>query len=547
MASRNKILAKVLPKGTDYLLFPHYLIWIAAAYVFGVWWYLVPFTGDEKIYLNIATENFLAGNWLQPLLFGEPNYFKPPLQLWATLIGWSVFGYSALGGLLPSSLATLGTAWGIGLLSRRLGGRGEVTAPLWFAGLAGTLTYGCVAQMEIWLALLFTWAWWAAIVFEQEGDTRYLYLAYIFAGALALVKSPIHSACWVFGHWLYLAWNKNARKVLGTPHLWGALVLGIGVGLSWYLAAWRADPQRFWEQYIVRETQRQVGGNGSTALWLYGNTLVQTLPLTLLMLASWFGLGTQGLRQLAPLALGWVGGMFVVFTYTAYRTETYLYPCAPLFALLADAGLRRGSLQPWLTRIHALMFCAALIFGAWVFVTGGLLPLPFGSALALVAIAHAAYAWRGRVRVALLWVLPWVLLIRLGSAWIGADDLRDLRQKFAARSERRIVFLNETQDMFFETGILGMALGRPAVSTARVADAAARVQDGDVLVLADWQQPRIAEIRAAMGGRGQVTQWRRWKRGFTKPKLADFFSIADRSNPEWQSRNRRIFWLLTRE
>lgn len=526
--------------------FPDILFWIAIAYSAGLWWYTVPFTGDEKIYLTIATENWLAHNWLQPLLFGEPNYFKPPIQLWATLAGWKLFGYSQWGGLLPSVLATLATALGIGLLAQRFsGGRpAEVTAPLWFAGFAGTLTYGTTSQMEIWLALFFTWGWYFALEYERDGRPRFLYLAYTMAGLLALVKSPVHSACWVLGHWLYwgMVHRRRAGKQFRTPHLWGALAWGIAIGLSWYIAVALKDFNRFWDHYILRETTRQGGSNGSTAIGLYVDTVIQTLPLTLLFAGAAWVARTH--KKIWPLIAGWGLFLVLVFSAVAYRTETYLYPLAPLFALIADVGTRRG-IQAGPLRAHALAVGILLSLGGWILVAAGLLPWPFGSALIAVSLLHARAAWRGHVRWALVATLAWITVVRLGAVWIGQDDIRGLAEALRAKPQAHIVMLNDARDMFFETGTFGMGLGRPGVNALSMGQLVSELHAGNILVLADWQERRLPEIRSAAGGTLQVTEWKRWKRGFTKPGWRDFFQLSQRRDPEWENRNRRVFWLVS--
>ena len=137
---------------------------IAFAYISGLWLYSVPLTGDQKVYVSTAMEMWQNKVWLYPILMGEHIYVKPPIQLWATLAGWNIFGFNPFGTYFPSVAALLGTCWFLEQISKKIAPRKDpATASLWFAGTFGTMTYACVAQMDIWLVFLFTGAWWGAI------------------------------------------------------------------------------------------------------------------------------------------------------------------------------------------------------------------------------------------------------------------------------------------------------------------------------------------------------------------------------------------------
>src|SRR6478609_8527865 len=129
-------------------LFQRYygFIVILFSYGFGLWWYSVPFTGDEKTYISIAMEMWQKKSWVIPYLFGEPSYFKPPFQYWMTLVSWHLLGFNNFATYFPSVIATLGTAWNINriksLLFEDLSTQRTFSAGLWFAANTGTLTYG---------------------------------------------------------------------------------------------------------------------------------------------------------------------------------------------------------------------------------------------------------------------------------------------------------------------------------------------------------------------------------------------------------------------
>ena len=125
------------------------------AYVPFAGWMSIPWTGDQKVYLSTALEMQEQKSLLVPYLFGEPSYYKPPLQYWSTLAGFRIFGNTLWGAFLPSAIAALVAALATWSIARRLlpvreDGRassGAHRAALWFLGCIGTATFGVAAQM----------------------------------------------------------------------------------------------------------------------------------------------------------------------------------------------------------------------------------------------------------------------------------------------------------------------------------------------------------------------------------------------------------------
>lgn len=75
------------------------LAWVAVAALLWLAWSagLRPLElPDEGRYVGVAWEGLRSGQWLVPLLNGEPFFHKPPLFYWITEASLSLFGSSAL-------------------------------------------------------------------------------------------------------------------------------------------------------------------------------------------------------------------------------------------------------------------------------------------------------------------------------------------------------------------------------------------------------------------------------------------------------------------
>ncbi len=60
---------------------------------------------DEAAYAEVARAMWKSGDWLVPLLCGEPFYEKPPLLYWTQALGYGLFGLGEAGARIGTALA----------------------------------------------------------------------------------------------------------------------------------------------------------------------------------------------------------------------------------------------------------------------------------------------------------------------------------------------------------------------------------------------------------------------------------------------------------
>jgi 4-amino-4-deoxy-L-arabinose transferase-like glycosyltransferase len=557
-----------------------HLIWILLAYSIGLWWYTVPFTGDAKVYISTAMEMWMHGaDWGHPRLFGETSYFKPPLQYWATLLGWTIFGFNPFGTLFPSVAALLATAWALDRIARELAvGSPDASRPrvagLFFAGCAGTMTFGLSAQMEIWVVAFYATAWWASLKFCRDLERarasssaqaptpiqwRTLYLALAITGIAALVKSPLYSAFWVLGFWIYLVLTRRLT-LLKRRHFYGAHLFGVALGLVWFIYVYLTDGPRFWNHYVVQETLSKRNGNGSSILRMFGDFSTFVVPWLLLLLipAARAVLGRASPsdtleRERRALLLGWLLVPTAFFTYFPYRTETYLYPILPALALVLDWYARPMSrAERVLSRINGVLLGLVLVAVALLLQLGGLIPLAVFLLCALAALAFAWTSWKHQLRAIALACVGVIFALRMASTALGSFDLAGLHEILAASaaaptaasSPPSIVYLDEGRHIWHEVGLLSTATGQPSRRVTSADEAAVALESGSLLILNDTQWPEfLPRLQERLGPRAQsleVQSWMRLKRAFQVPKLSDI-RAASQSKREY-----KVIRLITR-
>jgi 4-amino-4-deoxy-L-arabinose transferase-like glycosyltransferase len=521
---------------------PGHLIWIVAAYFPLLGGMSVPLTGDQKVYLSTAIEMRERGSWLLPILFGETSYYKPPLQYWATLVGWKIFGFGLWGALVPSALCVLATAWLVGEIARLLHEkRPFVNAGLWFAAALGTATYGTVAQMEIYVALFYAASWWAGLRFlARPYDQRrwgWIFLAFLIAGVSAWVKSPLYSVFWVAGFVSYLLVS-GEWELFGERRLYAAWGLGAAVGAGWYAAVLAVDGARFWADYALRETWHKASGNGSTPLGFWAAILTFFFPLALLVVPSvralWKGRRTG---EIARFLICWSWPPALFFTFYPYRVRPYAFILVPALALLVDWGyFRFGRSRAFraTTIVSGALFAVAGGAVALVLARGELVPVWVALGLALSGLSGFALAATDRMRGFALAALAAVFFFRAAAVSLGEEDLRGLREARVIARGAPLGMIDENKNIWHEVGLISTGLGETVARMGDLKTAAEFLAKGGQLALTVEQRDALRPHLPPF----EDLPWLRWKGRLKFPyrelilhgrsAVADFDSLTRR-------------------
>lgn len=199
---------------------------------------LMPLISDEPTRAIVTQEMLISGNYITPTINGEFYYNKPPL------FNWILAGFIKLTGRqdefihrLPTVISLMLTGVILYFFSRRSLGKNLalITAFMWitsarilfwdsFQGLID-ITYSLItlasfvalyhySQQKRWLIMfILTWALTAA--------------GYLMKGLPSLAFQGISLAVW-------LAYEKNLRKLFSWQHLAGILVFVLFIGLYYF-------------------------------------------------------------------------------------------------------------------------------------------------------------------------------------------------------------------------------------------------------------------------------------------------------------------------
>jgi 4-amino-4-deoxy-L-arabinose transferase-like glycosyltransferase len=334
------------------------------------------FDYDEASYAETAVEMRNNGNWLLPILNGQPYYDKPAFVYYCMNASFALFGKNAFAARLPSALFTLATALLLLRVGRRLG-RHETgmrasliyLSMLMPALLAHATILDAVLNFFIAASVLSFFLW------QHSGKRSDAFLAMLTAGIAMSVKGPVG----VVIPALVVCLDRLLAQDL-FPFLrrfpWSAGIPAFLIGaLPWYALVTIEYGFGFLRQFVLRENVHRFMHplEGHSGGWYY--YLVVLIPSTLPWVAwlPWWVKQTiarwrekEETNALSRLVLIWTGVVILLFSLAQTKLPHYISSIYPAMALgLAIAWDRQSPSLVW-TRaasLFLLVLCLPLALG----------------------------------------------------------------------------------------------------------------------------------------------------------------------------------------
>ncbi len=389
---------------------------LAVAAILAAALYLIPIPQrglvgpDEPRYASIARHMAESGNWITPVLWGEPWFEKPAMLFWLGAIG-HVVGLESYA-RVPVVLLSLGfLAFFIATVRKAFGVRTAVAATCVLGTSAGWVAYADAAVFDAPLTACTSAALLCLLPWVQNPDDRNRRCLVPFGALLGLgvlCKGLVAPTVALFA--LTPLIFQQPRRVLDLlSHR--SLLPFAGVCLPWYLACYWRNGTVFVEEFIVRHHLERFLSSSlehGQPWWFFGPVLlVFLLPWTPLLL----GLGRDALwsepRQ--RFLTAWALGTLAFFSLSVNKLPAYILPSIPPLAVLLGIQWRQEPRR-------GLLLAAA----------GTLLMVPLAGTLIAPALADGiSRAWDG--------LQPRSLATGLG-AGLGAASLAALAALKAGRS-----------------------------------------------------------------------------------------------------------------
>ena len=338
---------------------------------------------SEARYAEISREMFRSGDWLHPTLLNIRHYHKPPIVFWLTSLGFQLFGVNAFGARFFLQLSAIAQgALTYGIAERLFGSRKKaLLAALIYLSLPLSLIGARNLTTDSFLTTLVLATLYSMSAYYCQRKVWGIYSSALFVGLGFLTKGP---AIFVvpFFFWIYLMLARKEDYRVPVEHLLIALVLCVGLGLSWYVLVSRETPglaDYFIGRQVVARVSDDRAFDRSQPFWYYPLILVTTsLPWCWLYISSWFRPGYKLLKNTLArqLSIYWLLLPFIIFALSSSKLMMYLLPLYPGIALVL-ASLLSEMPRPDINRLTKGFFCFYELLGCLLLV-GAMIAQPLG-------------------------------------------------------------------------------------------------------------------------------------------------------------------------
>lgn len=453
----------------------------------------------------ITTEMMERGEWWVPIQFGEPSFYKPPLHYWLMLSSFKIFGYGAFATYFPSVLMLFGLVLILGGIVRELR---LPQHPLWHAGMmfaltVGALVFGTTAQMEVDLCFFYFLSWWASLRLANTEKTRWIYLMWISAGVLGLIKSPVYSVFWAVGYALFLLVNRRFGE-FKKKHQWIALIIGVAIAGSWYLAMLKQFPNRFWWEFFDRENLQKIGGNGGTPASIWLAAMYFIAPFTLFIFPAIKSVVKEPWEKpqwtfLVAAALP----PALFFSFYPYRNTPYLFVITPLFIVWFSRLLFENRPSDrntrWTLRTTSFLLFIVCGVGALLSYRLGIFPDVIPIAFLVLCILWVVVSLRARTNAFFPLAFVTLFFVRSQIALLGEIDIQGLRQVLKYVNGPVAMWVTKESSIWHEVGMLSASIEKPMVQARSVEDMAKVLRSEGIIILrTDEAQEKILALQNAL-------------------------------------------------
>jgi 4-amino-4-deoxy-L-arabinose transferase-like glycosyltransferase len=332
---------------------------------------------DEGAFTASTTEMFLHGDFLSSHLLGAPRYDKPILIYWLQAAAVSLFGRSEFVWRLPSALSS--GLWILAtylFVARVINRRAGLTAALVIATAAGLTVITRAATADALLNLWLACAGYAAWLWLERGDRRWLYGAWLAMALGFLTKGPVAVVIPAGSVFLWCLSQRDWRRFLRFAFSPGPLLLFFLVAAPWFVVLTLREGPGFLEGFFLKHNlgrfDNTMEGHGGNFLYYVPVVLISLLPHTGLLLATFSRLKPIWRNELLRYGLLWFLLAFTLFSFSGTKLPHYVYygygGLVIILAAVADMPVRRwlvlGPAPLLFALLLALPYLAGLAVGS---------------------------------------------------------------------------------------------------------------------------------------------------------------------------------------
>ncbi|MDD5546297.1 MAG: glycosyltransferase family 39 protein [Candidatus Omnitrophica bacterium] len=326
---------------------------------------------DEVFYTGTAKEMLANKSLLTPLIFGKPQFEKPPLFYWMLMGSFKAFGINTFAARLVPALVGLIGVMGTYFFMRKISGAQVsfyaalfLSAAFLYFGLSKTVI------TDIAFSVFTAFALYSFYIWYRSRKDPYVALFMITLSLAVLTKGPL-AVVLVFAAiipFLFLAKGAKALPAFLLNRYW---LIFLALGCGWFVYAVAKYGNEFVGEFFVRDNWHRIiyAEHRSSDRWYFYPAVVigGMAPWTAYLL--FLGKGFKEHRDEYLFFISWIVSTFLILTCAHSKLASYILPLFP--ALCCALAISVNSLSG---RPKSLIAAGAvnILFGA-----AGLIASPF--------------------------------------------------------------------------------------------------------------------------------------------------------------------------
>jgi 4-amino-4-deoxy-L-arabinose transferase-like glycosyltransferase len=299
---------------------------------------------DEVFYSLTAKEMAAKNEWMTPLIFGQPQFEKPPLTYWLLETAFKTWGESPFTArFFPAVFATLGVIaiYFLGLMGFKDERKAFLSAVVlatsaFFAGMGKTV----FTDMIFTVFILYAFTFFIMGFTDRRRQGTGLVGFYVFCALATLTKSPLGFLIPQLAVILFLLYQRQINFLRNWWVAAGVLSYFI-IALPWYAYIYHQYGHAFIHEFFYNDHWRRLlvaEHKGNDHWFFYPMTMVAGLfPWSLFLLASWVDLFKRlksSVTVMDYFSLSWILAVLMVFQTAHSKLASYILPLFPALALM---------------------------------------------------------------------------------------------------------------------------------------------------------------------------------------------------------------------
>ena len=365
---------------------------------------------DEPFYALTSREMLEAREWIVPLIFGHPQFEKPPMVYWGMITSMKAFGVTEAAARLPMAVAAIALVFAVYAFGVRHFGR--------HAGIAAALVLATGVEFMVTSRLVLTdtifalftslscFAFWNGATNESRRRIWWL-VAMVCSGLAVVTKGPLGMLVPGLAALVAVLNNRAPRRLDWVTLAIGG-VLFAAVAFPWYALMTQRFGTDYLRTFLVHENferlMRAEHRENDTFYYYLLVLVVGSLPWLPAVAAAVARARSEMRRDGTTVFLwGWLVANVAFFMVAHSKLPTYiLFSFVPLALLAGRAIAAQHQDEPGLARTVKISAISVAVVQAIAFAIAANVPM-----LAPLRVPIAGIAALLSIGVVLLWLGHW--------------------------------------------------------------------------------------------------------------------------------------------